>query len=271
MTVPLDLYDRAFGDFFSPVQTAVRRETYGEDLGQTSWITAPEWLRYAEQLAIGEGSDVLEVGSGSGGPAIYLAEKRGCRITGVDVNAHGVANGARLARMKGVDDRARFLAVQSDGTLPFAAAAFDVVISNDVICHLPSRLDALREWRRVLRPGGRLLYTDALVVTGPITNDEIATRSAIGFYMFVPRGENERVIEEAELTLLAVEDTTSSPAVIAGRRRDARERHRPALVESEGEGTFTGLQRYLDCVSRLAVERRLSRFAFLAERPCTPD
>lgn len=266
MTEHLTMYDAAYSGFASPEQIAVRAETYGEDIGQTSWMTANEWRGFADQLQIRDGTEVLEVGSGSGAPAVHLAETRGCRITGVDVNAHGVENGERLARAKGLGDRARFIVVDGDAALPFAPGSFDAVVSNDVICHMSSRLDALREWHRVLRQGGRLLFSDALVVTGPISNEEVSVRSPVGFYLFVPLGENERLLTEAGLTVLSVEDLTASPAVIARRRHDARERHRERLVELEGATGFASLQRYLMCASRLAAERRLSRFVYLAQR-----
>ena len=90
----VELYGHVYGDFASAAETAVRRETYGEDIGQSSWLTVQEWLEFADLLGVGVGkeSEVLEVGSGSGGPAVYLAEKMGCRITGVDINEHGVRN-----------------------------------------------------------------------------------------------------------------------------------------------------------------------------------
>jgi len=267
VTDHLDIYDRAFGSFFSPEQILVRQETYGVDIGQTSWMTAREWMHFADQLQIDAASNVLEIGSGSGGPAVYLAEERGCQVTGVDVNVHGVTNGTELARRRSLGDRAKFVAVDGSAPLPFETGSFDALVSNDVICHIPRRLDALREWFRVLRPGGRLLFSDALVVTGPISSEEIALRSSIGFYLFVPKGENERVIADAGFALLTVEDLTASPAVIAKRRMDARERHRAHLAAEEGEASFAAIQRYLDTVSRLASEGRLSRFAYLAESP----
>src|SRR5437764_14063129 len=97
-----NLYDNVYGDFEGDAEVAVRQETYGEDLGQSSWLTAREWLEFADQLAIGPGTEVLEVGSGSGGPAVFLAAKRGCRVTGVDVNEHGVRNAAALAHARGL-------------------------------------------------------------------------------------------------------------------------------------------------------------------------
>jgi hypothetical protein len=51
-TNPIDLYDHVYGDFAGQAEAAVRRETYGEDLGQSSWLTAEEWLDFADQLAI---------------------------------------------------------------------------------------------------------------------------------------------------------------------------------------------------------------------------
>lgn len=264
---PVNLYDNVYGDFASAAEAVVRRETYGEDMGQSSWLTAPEWLGFADQLAIGAESDVLEVGSGSGGPAVYLGLARGCRVTGVDINEHGVRNAAELAVSRGVADRVQFRAVDASQPLPFPAGHFDAVVSNDAMCHIRDRLTALGEWHRVMRPGGRALFTDAMVVTGIVSHEEIATRSSIGFYLFVPPGENERLLKAAGFEILGVEDVTQNAADVAQRWHDARARQRDALVAREGPANFDGLQRFLMCVHALSSERRLSRYAYLAEKP----
>src|SRR6476661_4587016 len=269
MAGSVNLYDNVYADFGSDAERAVRVETYGEDLGQSSWLTAREWLEFADLLAIGPGSEVLEVGSGSGGPAVYIAAERGCRLTGVDINEHGVRNAGALARARGVDHRVRFEAVDAGRPLPFADASFDAVISNDAMCHIADRPAALRDWHRVLRPGGRALFTDAMVITGPVSQEELAARSSIGFYLFVPPGANEAMLREAGFTVRAVQDVTANAADVASRWMEARARQREALVAREGETNFEGLQRFLRCVSTLSVERRLSRFAYLAEKPAT--
>ena len=64
MSTSVDLYNNVYGDFGGDAETAVRYETYGEDIGQSSWITAASWLGYADQLRVGAESHVLEVGSG---------------------------------------------------------------------------------------------------------------------------------------------------------------------------------------------------------------
>ena len=265
-SAPVDLYNNVYGDFASAAEVAVRKAAYGEDIGQSSWLTAEEWLRFADDLRLGAGSEVLEVGSGSGGPAVYLAETRACRVTGVDINPHGVRNAGRLAEARGVADRARFRCVDAGAPLPFTAGSFDAVVSNDAICHIAQRLSMLQDWHRLLRPSRRMLFTDAMVLTGIVSHTELAVRSSIGFYLFVPPGENERLIREAGFELLAVHDVTDNAAQVSRRWHDARAVHRDALVAREGEANFEGLQRFLACVRTVSIERRLSRYCYVAEK-----
>jgi cyclopropane fatty-acyl-phospholipid synthase-like methyltransferase len=266
-TNPVNLYDNVYADFASHAELAVRQETYGEDLGQSSWLTAREWLEFADQLGIAPGAEVLEVGSGSGGPAVYLAARRGCRVTGVDVNEHGVRNARALADARGLAERVHFEAVDASQPLPFAGEYFDAIVSNDAMCHIANRAAVLRDWHRVLRPGGRALFTDAMVLTGPVSHEELATRSSIGFYLVVPPGANEAMLRAAGFAVRAVQDVTAGAAEVASRWHDARARHGAALAAREGEANFQGLQRFLRCVHALSVERRLSRYAYLAEKP----
>ncbi|PWT85917.1 MAG: class I SAM-dependent methyltransferase [Blastocatellia bacterium] len=265
----VDLYDTAYSHYASDAEAAVRQGTYGEDIGQSSWMTAGEWLEFASWAGVSAGRKVLEVGCGSGGPAVYLAERLGCDITGVDINEHGVSNARTLAADRRLAERARFQRIDANQPLPLPNASFDVVISNDAMCHIPQRAGVLADWFRLLRPGGRMLFTDALVVTGLVSHEEIATRSSIGFYLFVPPGMNEQLIKAAGFELLRAEDVTESAAVIATRWHNARARYRTELVGHEGVTNYEGLQRFLACVRLLSDERRLSRFCYLAVKPST--
>ena len=107
-------------------------------------------------------TELLEVASGSGGPALFTVETTGCRLFGVDLHDEGVAAANRAAQERGLADRARFVRVDARKTSPVDAGSFDAVICIDSINHMYERSAVLREWRRVLRPSGRVLFTDPI-------------------------------------------------------------------------------------------------------------
>src|SRR5688500_9320625 len=78
----VDLFDRTYRDVEAEVLARGRRKTVGEDVGQNSWTAAGEYRRWAEWVERNENAHGLEVASGSGGPAVFLAELSGARITG---------------------------------------------------------------------------------------------------------------------------------------------------------------------------------------------
>ena len=145
-------------------------------------------------LGITAESNALEIGSGSGRYALQVASATGCRIVGVDVNDPGVQNANQLAASQNLAERVLFEKCDASQPLRYGEATFDAVFSNDVLCHIPGRDKLLRGLFRVLKPGGRLLFSDALVIGGVISHQEIAARSSIGYFLFSPPGENERTL-----------------------------------------------------------------------------
>ena len=262
----VDLYDSSYANYERAVYREVRVETYGEDFGQTSWVVTEESHEIPRLLELTPDSSVLEIGCGSGRYALHVAETFGCRVMGLDLNAEGIRNASTLAQQQNLSALARFQRCDVSQPLPFVDATFDAVYSNDVLCHIPGRLALLCELRRGLKPGGRLIFSDALVVGGMLSNEEVATRSLIGYYLFVPPGENEKLIAAAGFQLTRVTDTTGNAAFVAKRWHDAREKRRPELIALEGETNFEGLQKFLACVRTLTAERRLLRLLYLARK-----
>lgn len=266
MTREVDLYDGHYGHLGADPQVEVRRETYGEDFGQASWITAADARRWFVLLQLRRGQSALEVACGSGGMTCVMARQTGAMCVGVDINTHGIEAAKTRAEREGLSSLVSFNTVDAGTRLPFPDGSFDAVFCNDAINHLPDRAAVLRDWHRLLRPGGRVLFTDPIVVTGQLSNEEIRARSSIGFFLFTPVGHNERLLAQAGFTVREVEDATDAVASLSQKWRDARARRRERLVPLEGAEPFEALQRFLETVYLLAGERRLSRYMYLADK-----
>lgn len=262
----VDHYGSQYGHFHSEVLAAVRREAFGEDYGQNGWQTADELDHFIESLALGPESSLLDVACGSGGPSLRIAEKTGASVTGIDIHRDGISTAEAAARERDLTSRATFRQGDASRELPFQAGTFDAILCIDAINHLPDRAQVLSEWARVLKPGGRLLYTDPIVVTGWLSDEEMRIRSSIGFFLFVPLGVNERLLETAGLEVVAVEDRTENMASMARRWREAREQRAADMRRIEGDEAFEGQQTFFETASRLAAERRLSRYLFLGQK-----
>jgi phosphoethanolamine N-methyltransferase len=107
------------------------------------------------------GKRILDIGCGTGGPAITLSRVTGALVTGIDIEAQLVARASRLAEKLGISGRVRFQAVEI-GRLPFEDQSFDLVFSKDALIHVADKVQIYREIGRVLRPGGTFAASDWL-------------------------------------------------------------------------------------------------------------
>jgi SAM-dependent methyltransferase len=261
-----DLYGSTYGNFATQLYSTIRAETFPEDLGQNGWLTADEQDLFIEHLKLGAKSQLLDVACGSGGPTLRIAQKTGCAVQGIDAHEKAIAEARSRAAHGNFAPRAKFDQVDASKTLPFPDASFDGLICIDAVNHLPQRNNIFAEWRRILRPGGKLVFTDPVVVTGAVTKEEFAIRASIGFFVFVPPGINEQLLRAGGFTITEVLDRTENLATIAARWRAAREAHAQELRRIEGDVNFEGQQQFFDVAARLAAERRLSRIAYCCVR-----
>jgi SAM-dependent methyltransferase len=260
-------YDANYGNFQAELYAEIRREAFGEDIGQSSWLTADEQDRFLPQLELSTGRLLLDIACGSGGPPLRIAAKTGCSLVGVDVHADAISTAEVLARERGLAHRASFQVANAAERMPFPDGHFDAITCVDAINHLPNRPRILADWARLLKPGGRLLFTDPITVTGPLTGEEIAVRSSIGFFSFVPVDYDRRLLVECGLRLVTCEDVIQNMAELAARRGAARASRRALLRNIEGEETYQRQQDFFEVAALIARERRLSRFLYIAQKP----
>ena len=263
----VDLYGASYGNYATKMYAEIRKETFGEDIGQTGWLTSDEQNTFIDWLELDEHSSLLDIACGSGGPTLRIAAGTGCRVTGIDLHEEAIKRARERAKAKNLSSRVTFQEADAGKLLPFEDDEFDGLICIDAINHLPDRRRVFSEWKRVLKPGGRLVFTDPIVVTGPLTGDEMRTRSSIGFFLFVPVDTNEKLLADSGFILVTVEDRTDNMARMADRWYRSRKRRENGLKKVEGEDSFEGQQSFLEVAATIADERRLSRFAYLAECP----
>ena len=115
--------------------------------------------RLGELLRLGEHSHVLDVASGRGASAAFLAEKFGCTIVGLDYGKQSIEVANAAAAQRGLSSRVRFEQADAE-EIPFADASFDAVICECAFCTFPDKTKAAREFARVLRTRGKIGITD---------------------------------------------------------------------------------------------------------------
>ena len=132
-------------------------DLYDFDQDHYGGLEAVEAL--GRRAGIDGSSRVLDVCAGLGGPARFMARRWGARVTGVDLSPDRAAGARRLSAAVGLDRLVRM--VRGDAqALPFERGAFTAVVSQEGFLHVPDKAVALAECRRVLRPGGRLVFSD---------------------------------------------------------------------------------------------------------------
>ena len=144
-------------------QRLTPQQLAGVDQFHTRGLAATAEL--AKLAGIASGMAVLDVGSGVGGPARFLAAACGCQVTGVDLSAPFVDAARYLTERTGQGALVSFQ-TGSALELPFDAGRFDVALLQHVAMNISDRPRLYREIRRVLKHGGRFATYDVVLGDG---------------------------------------------------------------------------------------------------------
>lgn len=115
--------------------------------------------RLGSLLQLTDKSCVLDVASGTGASALFIAKRFGCRVIGIDLGRQNILRATQAAAAQGLDDQVQFQHADAEQT-GFQNGSFDAVICECAFCTFPDKDAAAREFARVLRPGGRLGLSD---------------------------------------------------------------------------------------------------------------
>ena len=131
----------------------------------------PGSLRLTEELAallrLDSSTLVLDVASGRGTTALFLAERYGCRVTGIDLSEQNIVEGQEAATLRGLGHLVHFRLADAE-SLPFEGGTFDAILCECAFCTFPSKKTVASEFERVLKQGGRVGISDITRDSSPL-------------------------------------------------------------------------------------------------------
>lgn len=168
----------------------------------------------ANLAVISAGMSVLDVGSGVGGPARFLAETHGCEVTGVDLSEPFVEAARYLTARTGQDDKVSF-ETGSALALPFEDGMFDAALLQHVAMNIADRPLLYREIRRVLKPGGKFATFDVVLNSGDPLYPVPWARTPGESFLLTAEATCEAIEAAGFGTLVRRDDTTVAKAWFA--------------------------------------------------------
>ena len=209
-------------------------ELFPHDQDHYGGLAANDALAKAAHIAAG--SRVADFCAGLGGPARYLAHRYGADVTGIELTPARVAGAAELTRLVGLSDRVRVL----EGNVmdvPLPDAGMDAVVSQEALLHVPDKGRALAEAFRILRPGGRLAFTDWTPDAPLSAADADLLWRGMAAQSLQSVTRYRALLEGAGFRIVAVDDLTPEWGVILAERLAM---YRTLREEAERAGTPPG-------------------------------
>lgn len=177
----------------------------------------------ANGLTVSDHDHLLDVGSGIGGPARYMADRFDCRVTGIDLTAEFCDVARHLTGLLGLDTRVGFQ--QGDAlAMPFADASFDGAYSMNVSMNIADKARLYGELHRVLRPGAWLILSE--IAKGPGGTLEYPTpwaRTAASSFLATPE-DTHAGLQASGFTIVKSRDTAQEALAFGARARAMVER-----------------------------------------------
>ncbi|MBI2876650.1 MAG: methyltransferase domain-containing protein [Candidatus Tectomicrobia bacterium] len=193
--------------------------------------------KLARQAGVTQETHVLDVCSGMGGPSCYLARTFGCRVTGIDVTESHYRMAVERARQERLEGQVTYhLGNALD--MPFPDGSFDIVWGQDAWCHIgPAHKGQLiAQCARVVRPGGRIAFTDEIALAELSGEERELLRKASALMDFQTLESYAQLLRENGFQVQEQENLSAELAAeYADYRRRLEGELKPSLVAQYGE------------------------------------
>ena len=202
------------------------------------------------RLKLSAESKALEIGSGIGGPARYIADRSGAHVTALELQSDLNGLAETLTRRCGLSDRVRNLCGDALKT-PLETAAYDAVVSWLALYHIPDRPMLLARIGATLKPGGGLFVED-LCCRGDFTAEEqelVSTKLYGNYTPTIPRYRED--LEAAGFTDIETEDMSDDWAAFTHARFEAFLQQRDKNLATHGRAIVEDLEEFYGTVDRL--------------------
>jgi len=219
----------------------------------------------AALASINHGCHVLDVCCGLGGPSRYLAHNYGCRVTGIDLTESRVDGAKRLTAMVGLDEHVTFQSANALDLL-FGDKTFDVVISQEAFCHIPDKDRLVAQCVRVLKPGGRVAFTDVLATDSTTDNTRERLQQEMTFLELGSQHTYQRQLEREGCVVVEAQDVSDEWRVILSDRLAMYRSLKDQTVERFGSAHFTKWDNAYNFFVSLYKTGELGGGRFLARR-----
>jgi ubiquinone/menaquinone biosynthesis C-methylase UbiE len=180
-------------------------------------------MEIADLMQAGATDHVLDIGSGIGGPARYIANRFGCRVTGIDLTREFCEVARHLTRLLDLEDRITF-EVGNALAMPFADGSFDGAYSMNVSMNIADKGAFYQEIHRVLKPGSWLMLSE--IAKGEGADLDYPTpwaSSAQTSFLSTPE-ETRRGLLEAGFDVIQLRNTLEQALTSGARSRAMVER-----------------------------------------------
>lgn len=219
----------------------------------------------ARMLGVAPATEILEIGSGIGGPARYMAHATGCKVTAVELQPDLSALSEQLTGRCGLAERVEHVCANVLDK-PLEGRTFDAIMSFLVFLHIPARAELFSVCHSALKPGASMVIEDFIKLKEPSDKQAEDLRVKVQCPYVPDMATYRRDLEDAGFVSVELEDMSASWTAFTAERLAAYEARREHNVKVNGEDLTNGLHDFYATTAGLFAAGVIGGARILARR-----